>query len=292
MKKDLKVLARRAVAAGLAVSSLVAAGCTGGGAGGGNVNNGVDGGPLPPATGVAVTREVDPQFPNRTIWRPSSIAPGAKLPVILWGVGGCTAPSSIYENGRREVASHNYFVISSGLPDKEFKTTPEMMRESIDIAVRENAKPGGKYENRLDTTKIGASGQSCGGIEALTIGDDPRLSTVFVWNSGLFGTGQKTDIAELHTPTLWFTGGSTDIAYSGAQSDYSQSKVPSVWANYGSIGHSGSDFSPRGGLFAQVELLWVDWHLKGKTENKSYFVGAGCKLCTTRPWSIQSKTWG
>ena len=50
--------------------------------------------------------------------------------------------------------------------------------EAIDWAVRENSRKGSKFYGKLDTTKIAAAGQSCGGGQAFDIAGDPRLTTV------------------------------------------------------------------------------------------------------------------
>jgi dienelactone hydrolase len=275
----------RACVLALTAMAALATACRPGGGGGA------------PPTGTGVTRETDPAFPTRTIYRPTNLT-DAKLPILVWGQGGCTLAGDTYDPFQREIASHGYLIVAINLPGRGSiaETPPSMLRDSITLAIAENSRAGSKYYGKLDTTKIAAMGQSCGGLQALGIGDDPRLTTVVAWNSGIFrdGTGANqatpADLAELHTPTMWVNGGPSDIAYPQARIDFRDSRVPSVWANL-NVGHLGTFFSARGGEFARIGVVWLDWHLKGKAENRAQLVGANCGFCGQRGWSIQSKNW-
>jgi hypothetical protein len=155
----------------------------------------------------------------------------------------------------------------------------------------------------LDTTKVAVMGHSCGGLLALHVGGDPRISTVVAWNSGIFEAGNlggatKSDLNDLHGPTLWVNGGPLDIAYPQAQSDFAlvPASVPAVWANYdlsdkgaGLTGaHYGTFGDHHGGEFARVGALWLDFTLKGDATARAQFVGP-CELCSAPKWTVQSK---
>jgi len=266
---------------------------------------------LPSDPGVVA--EEDPTLPNHSIYRPADLTTlNEKLPIVVWGEGGCFLPSSAFGEFLGSIALANYLVIANNGIVQLKGTTPDMLLDAIDWAIEENNREDSKYFDKIDTTKIAVMGQSCGGLEALHVGDDPRVSTVVAWNSGIFDSGTlgsgnlggatKADLQELHTPTLWVNGGSKDIAYPQAAKDFEQvpDHVPAVWANYdltdrgGSLlgAHMGTFFDPDGGAFAQAGILWLDFTLKGVDENKSYFVGAECGLCSTDPkWSISYKNW-
>ena len=150
-------------------------------------------------------------------------------------------------------------------------------------------------------------GQSCGGLEALAAGSDPRVTSVVAWNSGIFEDGSVGDITkdalnDLHTPTMWVNSGPLDIAYPQAETDYAMvpDHIPAIWANYdlsengdGIRGaHLGTFFEEDGGEFGRVAVLWLDFQLKGVTENKSQFIGPECGLCAYDPkWTVQYKNW-
>jgi dienelactone hydrolase len=251
----------------------------------------------PPGTGQGAVMETDPAFPNRTIFRPANLT-GEKLPIVVWGQGGCMLAGDRYKPFQLEVASHGYLIVADNLPGRSAATTSTMLRESIGLAIAQNTKAGSKYQGKLDTTRVAATGQSCGGLEALDIGDDPRVTTVIAWNSGIFPTGglggaTKDDLREIderNIPVMWVNGGPSDIAYAQAQADFAETTVPAVWAN-NDVGHTGTYGQAAGGEFAKIGVVWLDWQLKGKTGNKAQLVGAGCGFCGQRGWTIQSKNW-
>ena len=56
---------------------------------------------------------------------------------------------------------------------------------SVNWAVAENSRKDSKYYQKLDTSKIAMMGQSCGGIQTLEVSNDPRFTTIVMWNSGV-----------------------------------------------------------------------------------------------------------
>jgi endo-1,4-beta-xylanase len=87
-----------------------------------------------------------------------------------------------------------------------------MLTESMDWITKKNGD-GGKY-GKLDKTKFAAAGQSCGGMEAMTVSGDPRVKLTGMFNSGLFGSSASTpSLAKLNHPIAYFLGGTGDIAY-------------------------------------------------------------------------------
>ena len=105
-----------------------------------------------------------------------------KLPVVVWGNGGCGGDGASNAQFLGQVASHGYLVIASGAPGGSGGTTAAMMVASIDFAVR--AAGTGRYAN-VDATKIMAAGFSCGGVEAMAMSWDPRVKTIGIFSSGL-----------------------------------------------------------------------------------------------------------
>jgi dienelactone hydrolase len=95
-----------------------------------------------------------------------------------------------------------------------------MLTESMDWVTKgDNAA---KY-GTIDKTKIAAAGQSCGGIEAMTVSSDPRVKAIGMFNSGMFSASAQT--AKLKVPIAYFLGGTGDIAYSNVSS-YSKLSGP------------------------------------------------------------------
>jgi predicted dienelactone hydrolase len=74
-----------------------------------------------------------------------------------------------------EIASYGYLILangSPGTPDSSFgsdrsSTTAAMLTQSLDLVTKTNGN-GGRY-GKLDKTKFAAAGQSCGGMEAMSV---------------------------------------------------------------------------------------------------------------------------
>ena len=64
-----------------------------------------------------------------------------------------------------------------------------------------------------------------------------------------------------------------------------------VWADLSTAGHGGTYWDPQGGEFGRVALKWMDWHLKGYSQNANIFL----KPSETKvfpKWKIQNKNFG
>lgn len=109
---------------------------------------------------------VDPSIPNHVVYAPISPPTGIEMPVVTWGNGACRTNGTGFANFLTNLASYGYLVIANGSPQglgRQSKVSD--VRESIDWAVRGGAA---KYGS-IDTSKIAAAGQSCGGLEAYSV---------------------------------------------------------------------------------------------------------------------------
>jgi hypothetical protein len=160
---------------------------------------------------------------------------------------------------------------------------------AIDWIVAENERPCSQYYHKLDVQKIAVAGQSCGGLMSLAASNDPRLTTVIVFNSGLFAPDQAV-YSGLHTPIAYFIGGMSDVAYSNAESDTSMiNNVPLFYANL-DVGHGATWMDTNAGEFGRVGLGWLKWQLNGDDAAKKMFVGADCELCKSPSmWVVKKK---
>ncbi|MGW7514513.1 poly(ethylene terephthalate) hydrolase family protein [Streptomyces sp. NPDC054796] len=229
---------------------------------------------------------------NHTIYRPDTLPSDTKLPIVAWGNGACRADGTWFENILTEWASHGFLVIANGRPGGSGSTTSDMLTDSVDWAIAENSRRTSKYYGKIDTTKIAVMGQSCGGIETYEVADDPRLTTVALWNSGLLSNTQDSLLRGLHTPVAYFVGGPTDIAYENAMDDWRKlpSGLPAFMGNL-DVGHFGTYDEPNGGEFGRVGGHWLKWQLKGDTASRAQFVGSNCGLCSTE-WDVRQKNLG
>lgn len=266
--------------------------------------------------------EVDPSLPDHVIYRPADLSRlhGRKLPVVVWGNGGCSADAASSRLHLLEIASHGYLVIAAGqilsgpgaenaretvarpaadgaLPDAA--VTADDLVAGIDWAMAENARRGSQYFRLVDKRRIAASGRSCGGLLALRVAADPRVKAVVLHNSGTFPVGNtlmvggvdgsRTLLKGLHTPVLYVMGGKSDIAYQNALDDFAALESQSVVLASQDVGHGGTFRQTNGGEGARVAVAWLDWQLRHSHCAGKLFAGEECGLCTDPGWTIKRK---
>lgn len=268
--------------------------------------------------------EANPGLPTHTIYRPSNLASFAgetTLPIVSWGNGACANAGTLFENFLRQIASHGYIAISVGPKDAPLPAfarnqgdgaTPQPTRaplpqsrdeqlvHAIDWAVKENARKGSEYYQRLNVERIAVMGQSCGGLQTIVASSDPRVKTSVLWNSGVFtnntdamamriSNARKEDLDKLHAPIAYFIGGPSDVAFANAEDDFNRIAHVPVFKGNLNVGHGGTFRDPGAGWFGEVGVAWLDWQLKGDARAAKYFVGAECHLCTNGLWKIEKK---
>ncbi|MGZ5945477.1 MAG: alpha/beta hydrolase [Caulobacteraceae bacterium] len=279
--------------------------------------------PPPPAfTGngpYAALSEAAPGLATHTLYRPRDLGSvkGQKLPIVLWANGACANDNRHFKPFLTEIASHGYFIVAIGpydpapLPSRpvtpepaaptpppgEDPTKSSQLIDALNWAQAENGRVGSPFKGLLAIDKVAVMGQSCGGLQALDVSPDPRITTSVIWNSGIYTRPggrsgihvPKEKLNALHAPIAYFIGGPTDIAYPNAVDDYARiDKVPALIAQL-PLWHSGNYDLPEGGPFAPVGAAWLDWRLKGDAKAAKVFVGPNCGLCGDPAWSVQSK---
>ena len=266
-----------------------------------------------PASTPAIVMENAPGLPGHTVYRPADPAKGGPLPVIAFGNGACRAVGNAYEPFLRAVAARGFLVVAGGEidpawrpGDKRPQTSPGHMKAALDWAIAENRRADSPLFGKVATGSLAVMGHSCGGLEAIVAGADPRVDTVLVLNSGIIRGGIPTpeggvrqpsgyipaheaDLPNLHTPTLYISGGPTDSAYSAVEEDFRQiSHIPLVNASL-PVGHSGTWRETDGGAMGAAAIAWLEWRLKGDAQAARMFEGADCGLCRDGRWTIKKK---
>ena len=288
----------------------------------------------------------DPTLPEHIIYHPADIAAAGKLPVVAWGNGACIHAGNRFRGFLTEIASQGILVISAGrmghqalevgaqenpavtrpgqappapvaaapipndptAPWRAMRSNADHLKQAIDWAIAENSRRGSKFYGRIDTTKIGVGGQSCGGGLATTVAADPRVTTVGIFNSGTRlspGPGAANANANaadvraqgqarldaIHSPTLILTGDENlDIAYGGGRDTFGYlSKVPVFYAWEEGLQHIGTYGQPNGGSLGRIGAAWYAWQLRGDAQAGRMFVGADCILCREPTWHVQKK---
>lgn len=251
----------------------------------------------------------DAGLPGMTIYRPADLScfgAGQGLPVLLWGNGACANTTQEHKNFLNEIASHGYIVLGIGLLSQieqrdeasRQPTQSSQLLAALDWIVTQNTSPGSPYEGKIDASNVAAMGMSCGGLQAIEISGDPRIRTSVVCNSGVLPSPSpmkgmpavtKEDLAKYHGPVLYIIGGPSDIAYKNAMDDFARvNHVPFVMTNL-DVGHGGTYGQPHGGEFTRVALSWLNWQLKGRTEESSMFLGEDNELSRGSKWTVKTK---
>ena len=262
-----------------------------------------------PYKAVVLGEETLPKF---TIYRPQNLGDfdsKQKLPILLWGNGGCADSSSMHKLFLNEIASNGFIIFAIGpfssLQNPMQKGAMEGERkeisllEALDWAVAENSRESSEYYGKLDTGKVAAMGMSCGGLQALEVSPDPRIGTSVICNSGVLNGPPpegfslpaltKDDLKRLHAPIIYIIGGEKDIAYPNAMDDFKRiKKIPVVIINL-DVGHGGTYAQPHGGAFSGPTIAWLKWQLNGDEEAALMFRGEDCGLCKDTEWKIETK---
>ncbi|MBR4772621.1 MAG: hypothetical protein IK009_07815 [Bacteroidales bacterium] len=175
------------------------------------------------------------------------------------------------------------------------QTYSRQLLEALDWLTDQNASPKSEYYHMLDLEKAAAMGQSCGGTQVLGIAHDPRLTTCVILNSGIGDMemqGTTVDnLKNLHTPMFYLIGGPGDVAFQNSAKDYARIEgVPIVMMNTHD-GHLGTYYERHGGAFAVAVRKWLDWQLKGDTENAPFFMDDAVMKAEQPDWSVVRKGW-
>ena len=231
--------------------------------------------------------------PGLRVFRPDSlerISRSERLPVVVWGNGGCTFDTPVYSELLSTIASHGFLVMTTagrpagGAAGRD--ATAGDLKAAIDWAVRENARAGSPLKGKIETKRVAVMGQSCGGGLALELGADPRVATIGVFN---YGTGDDV-LKKLHGPVLLINGHDSDFMMGPSKATYDAiENLPVFYGALHGVGHVGTVTQPGGGEFANVASNWALWQLKGDKAASAMFVGAKCGLCTSPNWDAKSK---
>ncbi len=267
------------------------------------------------------TREEPASLPTHTVYLPADLSKTPKLPIILWGNGGCRNTSVEFTRFLGELASHGYLVVAVGRSNIPFLVIrgsiaavadtrdangnpqiimdPSYFLKGLDWAIAENARKGSPLYGKLEPSKVAAMGQSCGGPQAFRAAHDPRITTVIALNSSFptkampgMTSGAEDDFTEekLTIPAAMFTGGPADNGYTGAVQAYKglPPTLPALLASLNTVGHTGAYPMPDLRWSAGV-LAWLDWQLKGDAAAKAKFYGPQCALCGDPDWWVDSQ---
>jgi Chlorophyllase len=265
----------------------------------------LEGAPLAVAGAYETAMEPIAGSPRLALYRPASLdafPKKDKLPVLVWGNGGCALDSGSFGGYLKTIASHGYLVVTTASPQGATppRATADDLRAALDWSQAEAMRAGSPLAGKIDKEHVAVMGVSCGGFLTLALADDPRVDTIGVFNSGAqapaAGGGggaafPTTDaLAKIHGPTLYLNGGEPDFMMATSKANFDAiNHVPIFYGSRANAGHSATYFHPGGGEFANVAVAWLDWQLKGNKKASAMFVGDKCGLCTNPNWATHSK---
>lgn len=249
----------------------------------------------------------DPTLPTHTLYRPKDLTPFAKqvkLPIVLWGNGGGANSNAGYRRFLTEIASHGFLVVAIGPAEAAAqggkggggRTRSSQLLDGLNWAVAQNEKDG-DYRGKIDTKKVAAMGHSLGGLQALEVSTDPRITTTVCWNSGALGGGKslgprvtRDGLNKLKVSSLaYFNGGPKDIATKNALADFEAAKSLPVFYASCDVGHGGTYGQANGGVYGVVGVAWLKWQLKGDREAARLFLGDPPGLAADKKWTVKAK---
>jgi dienelactone hydrolase len=263
----------------------------------------VEGAPSAVPGSYAVASEVAFGSPGHIVFRPTDLSrfPARDtLPVVVWGDGGCAIDSTRYGDFLSTIASHGFLVLATAPKEGEPRrqATADDLAAAIDWAERENERAGSPLNGKIATDRVAVMGQSCGGFLSLTLGADPRVDTIGVFNSGVQrpaaggppSRSPPEGLAALHGPVLLVNGHERDFMLAASRETFDMlDHVPAFYGARHGAGHTATVFHPGGGEYANVAANWVKWQFKDDRQAGAMFVGEACALCTNPNWDVAVK---
>jgi dienelactone hydrolase len=264
-----------------------------------------EGAPLAIAGPYATMTEAATGAPRYVVHRPSDLAPfpsSDTLPLLVWGNGGCAIDNPRYGEFLGTIASHGFVVVTTtsvqGDPERRSQT-PDDLLGAIAWAEAENARSGAALAGKINLEQIAVMGQSCGGFLSTSLGTDPRVDTIALFNSGVSAPGganadptrATTDtLAQVHGPILFINGHEVDFLMATSRDNFDRvNHVPTFYGSRHDAGHTATMYHKGGGEFANVASNWLKYHFKGDAAAGKMFVGADCELCTNENWETDAK---
>ena len=265
---------------------------SGGSTGTGGLCNGATGAAFPPVTDyklrdggfgpAVVTRNTGDAALGTdkvAVFRPAAAKygqGGVTHPILVWG-NGYTNTVDIWQGFLSRVATYGFVVVAP----EQTQVTAAQMSAAIDYVLRLAADPTGSDCGKIDTTKIGSTGYSLGGIGAITVGADARITSTFLFAS-------NGNVKNLKAPWGVIGGGAdTTFPWTAISTAVTGSTQPAFGAALAGIDHNGVAAQPKS---QQGYIGWMRWRFMGDQAGHDMFVGANCTICADTAFSAFVKT--
>ncbi|KAF2403556.1 hypothetical protein EJ06DRAFT_471349 [Trichodelitschia bisporula] len=246
-------------------------------------------------------------LPEHTIYAPKTPPAGGKMPLLVWANGACGSNGAGFSNFLTEIASWGVLVVANGNPKGAWgattpnyagslmggtegdKTRASLLTEALDWA--EKGAAGGKF-GTIDMARVGAAGQSCGGVEAYSASVfEKRVKVIGIYNTGVIDPGRRHYLKEIKQPIGYFYGGEKDFSAKYIMQDFKDipATLPAIMSSL-QVGHMGTYFEPHGGKFGVISVAFWKWQLQGDQASKALFFNKSSTLYKDG-WSIDMSHW-
>jgi hypothetical protein len=213
------------------------------------------------------------------IFRPAADkygAGGVRHPVLVWG-NGHTNTVDIWQGFLARVATYGFVVVAP----EQTEVTPEHMNQAIDYVLGLANTPGSEDCGKIDPTKLGATGYSRGGMGAISVASDTRITSTFFFAAG-------GNVRNVKAP--WgVIGGDMDTVFDWTQisSAVDGSTQPAFGAALAGVDHNRVAGNAKG---QEAYIAWMRWRFMGDVAGHDLFVGAACRICSDAAFSGVAKT--
>ena len=201
---------------------------------------------------------------------------GLRHPLLVWG-NGHTNTVDIWQGFLARVASYGFVVVAPEQTD----VTADHMNKALDYALSLANDPAAGDCGKIDATKIGSTGYSLGGMGAISVGSNARITSTFVFAS-------NGNVKNLKAP--WgVIGGDMDMTFnwSTINGAVTGSTQPAFGAALAGIDHN----RVAGQAKAQEAYIgWMRWRFMADPAGHDLFVGANCQICSDPAFSAVVKT--
>jgi hypothetical protein len=197
-------------------------------------------------------------------------------PVLVWG-NGHTNTVDIWQSFMARVATYGFVVVAP----EQTEVTADHMNKALDYVIKLANDPAGVDCGKIDTTKLGSTGYSLGGMGAITVAGDARITSTFIFAS-------NGNVKNIKAP--WgVIGGDADTTFSFAtiSTAVTGSTQPAFGAALVGVDHNGVAMN---GKAQEGYIGWMRWRFMGDQAGHDMFVGSNCQICTDSTFSGVVKT--
>jgi len=232
-----------------------------------------------PGSFTAVTKEKSTPPGGWLIYPTNAGEGGMRHPIFLFGPGGGTTPERYETSGMHwdRYASYGFVIYVLAMSSGDGAA----MKEGLDWVIGLNEDASHPLYQKLDTTKVAASGHSLGSVTTFDFMPDDRVTTTIHISGGSFDAMGPLN---LRNDTM-FMCAENEVATPQCDGDFEVSTVPTFYTLVQGANHL---TSARTGWPATI--AWLLWHLAGHDEWRAEFLEEDGQF-RTGIYKSQVKNW-